>query len=99
MSAAWMRAIARIRVIYVITVHVHCHVCCGQKNGDGAAALDRLKRHHGSLQLHAPLSYFGRRLVLNIGVTTERRSRMHPVLLQKIYEGAHLGQEQAVAQS
>jgi hypothetical protein len=28
----------------------------------------------------------------------ERRSRTHPVLLQKIYEGAHLRQEQAVAQ-
>jgi hypothetical protein len=27
-----------------------------------------------------------------------RSSRMHPVLLQEIYEGAHLRQEQAVAQ-
>jgi hypothetical protein len=31
-------------------------------------------------------------------IRSERRSRMHPVLLQKIYEGAHLRQEQAVAQ-
>jgi hypothetical protein len=31
-------------------------------------------------------------------IRSKRRSRMHPVLLQKIYEGAHLRQEQAVAQ-
>jgi len=29
---------------------------------------------------------------------SKRRSRMHPVLLQKFYEGAHLRQKQAVAQ-
>jgi hypothetical protein len=29
---------------------------------------------------------------------SERRSRMHPVLLQKVYKGAHLRQKQAVAQ-
>jgi hypothetical protein len=29
---------------------------------------------------------------------SERRSWTHPMLLQKIYEGAHLRQEQAVAQ-
>jgi len=29
---------------------------------------------------------------------SERRSRMHPVLLQKVYEGAHFRQKQAVAQ-
>jgi hypothetical protein len=34
----------------------------------------------------------------NERLRSERRSRMHPVLLQKIYEGAHLRQEQAVAQ-
>ena len=31
-------------------------------------------------------------------ISSARRSRAHPVLLQKIYEGAHLRQEQAVAQ-
>ena len=31
-------------------------------------------------------------------IISKRRSRMHPVLLQKIYEGAHLRQEQAGAQ-
>ncbi len=31
-------------------------------------------------------------------IRSERRSRTHPVLLQKIYEGAHLRQKQAGAQ-
>jgi hypothetical protein len=31
-------------------------------------------------------------------IRSERRSRTHPVLLQKVYEGAHLRQKQAVAQ-
>ena len=31
-------------------------------------------------------------------IISERRSRMHPVLLQEVYEGAHLRQKQAVAQ-
>ena len=31
-------------------------------------------------------------------IRSERRSRTHPVLLQKIYKGAHLRQKQAVAQ-
>jgi hypothetical protein len=30
--------------------------------------------------------------------TSERRSRVHPVLLQKLYEGAHLRRKQAIAQ-
>jgi len=30
-------------------------------------------------------------------IRSERRSRTHPVLLQKIYEGAHLWQKQAGA--
>jgi hypothetical protein len=33
-----------------------------------------------------------------VGTRSERRSRMHPVLLQKVYEAAHLRQKQAVAQ-
>lgn len=31
-------------------------------------------------------------------IISERRSRTHPVLLQEIYEGAHLRQKQAGAQ-
>jgi hypothetical protein len=33
-----------------------------------------------------------------VGTRSEMQSRTHPVLLQKIYEGAHLRQKQAVAQ-
>src|ERR1700730_3246013 len=33
-----------------------------------------------------------------VGTRSERRSRMHPVLLQKVHEGAHFRQKQAVAQ-
>jgi hypothetical protein len=45
-----------------------------------------------SAQERTPARSYGRL------IRSKRRSRMHPVLLQKIYEGAHLRQEQAVAQ-
>jgi hypothetical protein len=59
MPAAWMGGDCQPCHLSAITVHAQCHViCCGQKSGDGKAALDKLKRHHGSLRFHAPLSYF-----------------------------------------
>src|ERR1700733_3546420 len=33
-----------------------------------------------------------------VGTRSERRSRKHPVLLQKVYKGAHFRQKLAVAQ-